>query len=206
MTGVQTCALPISERELEVPVGVTVIHADAIAAHTARTLPELLAQVAGITTRDASGSPDRQIDMRGFGATGDQNTLVLVDGQRLNDIELNTVRWSSIPLDSIERIEISRGNSGAVLYGDGAVGGVVNIVTKSGVGLPASGQVSGGYGSFRQREGNLSASASTGPFSTSVFANAINSDGYRVNNALRQRNAQGDFRYNLGGEIGRAHV
>ena len=119
--GVIVTATRFPERELEVPVGVTVIHADAIAAHTARTLPELLAQVAGITTRDASGSPDRQIDMRGFGATGDQNTLVLVDGQRLNDIELNTVRWSSISLDSIERIEIMRG-SGAVLYGGGASG------------------------------------------------------------------------------------
>ena len=52
--GVIVTATRFPERELEVPVGVTVIHADAIAAHTARTLPELLAQVAGITTRDAA--------------------------------------------------------------------------------------------------------------------------------------------------------
>ena len=43
---------------------------------------------------------------------------------------------STIPLNSIERIEIIRGNSGAVLYGDNAVGGVINIVTKTGVGGP----------------------------------------------------------------------
>ena len=42
------------------------------------------------------------------------------------------VDLSTIPRDSIERIEIIRGNSGAVLYGDNAVGGVINIVSKSG--------------------------------------------------------------------------
>ena len=48
------------------------------------------------------------------------NTLVLVDGRRFNDSRYRRVRSSaSIPRDSIERIEITRGNSGAVLYGDG---------------------------------------------------------------------------------------
>ena len=42
--------------------------------------------------------------------------------------------FSLIPRNSIDRIEITRGNSGGVLYGDGAVGGVINIVTKNGVG------------------------------------------------------------------------
>ena len=45
------------------------------------------------------------------------------------------VDLAAIPRESIERIEITRGNSGAVLYGDGAVGGVINIVTKTGVGV-----------------------------------------------------------------------
>ncbi|HYM34962.1 MAG TPA: TonB-dependent receptor, partial [Steroidobacteraceae bacterium] len=50
-------------------------------------------------------------------------------------------------------------------------------------------------GAFKQREGNVSMLGSNGPFSASIFGNAINSDGYRVNNELRQRNAVGDFRY-----------
>ena len=125
--------------------------------------------------------------------------MVLVNGRRLTDIDLAGVDFSAIPRDSIERIEVTRGNSGAVLYGDGAVGGVVNIVTKTGAGQAPTAQIGGGYGSFRQREGNVSASASTGPFAASVFANAIDSDGYRINNALRQRNVQGDFRYNVDG-------
>ena len=138
------------------------------------------------------------VDMRGFGAAGTSNTLVLVNGRRLNDIDMAGVDFSAIPKNSIERIEITRGNSGAVLYGDGAVGGVINIVTKNAVGLPPSARVQAGFGSFNFMEGNLSANTSSGPFSASVFSNAIRSDGYRENNKLRQENAVGDFRWTNG--------
>ncbi len=108
------------------------------------------------------------------------------------------VDFSAIPKNSIERIEITRGNSGAVLYGDGAVGGVINIVTKNAVDLPPSARVQAGFGSFNYREGNLSANTSAGGFAASVHANAISSDGYRQNNKLRQENAVGDFRWTDG--------
>src|SRR5437016_13402688 len=74
-----------------------------------------------------NNASNTSIDLRGFGATGPQNTLILLDGRRLNDIDLSGVQWSAIPLSSIERIEILRG-TGAVLYGDNASTGVVNIV------------------------------------------------------------------------------
>ena len=64
----------------ELPVGVTVINEEQIRASTAATVPELLRQVPGIQIRDSSGSPNQQVDMRGFGIFGDQNTLVLLDG------------------------------------------------------------------------------------------------------------------------------
>lgn len=189
--GVIVTATRFPERELEVPVGVTVIHSDAIAGHTARTLPELLAQVAGITTRDASGSPDRQIDMRGFGATGDQNTLVLVDGQRLNDIELNTVRWSSIPLESIERIEIMRG-SGAVLYGGGASGGTINIITKAPGGRRA--ELGLALGSHGTRELQASANVATGGLGARIQYAEQLADNFRANNRLEQYNTAAEVR------------
>ena len=57
--------------------------------------------------------------------------------------------------NSIERIEITRGNSGAVLYGDNAVGGVINIVLKNGVGgPPVAMRAEAGVGSFNQRLAN----------------------------------------------------
>ena len=118
------------EPRQELPVGVTVINEEQIRASTAGTVPELLRQVPGIQIRDSSGSPNQQVDMRGFGITGDQNTLVLLDGQRISENEQASVNWTAIPLSSIERIEIMRG-SGAVLYGGGATGGTINVITRA---------------------------------------------------------------------------
>src|SRR6185503_3680760 len=98
------------------PIGVQVITAEEIRRSTASTVPELLRTLSGIRTRDLSGSPNLQVDMRGFGIFGDQNTLVLLDGVRISEYEQTPVNWAAIPLDAIERIEVLRG-SGAVLYG-----------------------------------------------------------------------------------------
>ena len=163
-----------------------------------QTLQDILAREPGIQVRSLFGSVNgaqTTVDMRGFGATGSSNTLVLVNGRRLNDIDMAGVDFAAIPKNSIERIEITRGNSGAVLYGDGAVGGVINIITKVGAGLPPSARVQGAFGSYNYVEGNVSANGSSGPFSASAYANAISSHGYRDNNQLRQKNAVGDLRW-----------
>ncbi len=183
----------------------SVITAEDIARSPGTTLQDLLAQEAGVQTISTSGGKNgagTTVDLRGFGATAVSNTLVLLNGRRLTDIDLSGIDFSTIPRDSIQRIEITRGNSSAVLYGDGAVGGVINIITKTGVAQPLTGRVEAGFGSFNQRELNASSVASQGPFAVSVFGNAVNSDGYRVNDYVRQRNAVGDLRYT--GEEGSA--
>jgi iron complex outermembrane receptor protein len=165
------------------------------------TLQDILAREPGIQTTSLFGSVNgaqTSVDMRGFGITGSSNTLVLINGRRLNDIDLAGIDFSAIPKNSIERIEITRGNSGAVLYGDGAVGGVINIITKTGVGLPPSARIQGSFGSYNYREGNVSANASSGNWSSSAYANAVSAQGYRDNNQLRQENAVGDLRWNNG--------
>lgn len=169
-------------------IGVSVITAEDIKQSGVRTLPQLLSRQSGFGTRDNSGSPDPQIDLRGFGVTGDQNTLVLVDGIRMNENELTTVRWSSIPLESIERVEILRG-SGAVLYGGGATGGVVNIITRS----PKAGEKSGDIlvhgGSYNARGGAASATIASDKIGMRIGTQYDETDNYREHNALRQRNA-----------------
>jgi iron complex outermembrane receptor protein len=177
----------------------TIITAEEIAHSPALTVQEIIAQVPGVqltTLYGAVNGAQTNVDIRGFGAFATANTLVLINGRRLNDLDLAGVDLSTIPRDSIERIEITKGNSGAVLYGDNAVGGVVNIVTKLGVGgPPLAARIEAGIGSFNQRQVAASASSSAGPWSTSFYGTQINSDGYRVNNNLAQHDGIGDIRY-----------
>ena len=182
------------ERRLAAPVGMTVITAEQIARDTARSLPELLGHLGGLHVRNNSGDPNQQIDLRGFGITSDQNTLVLLDGVRMNENELSTTKLSAIPLQSIERIEILRG-SGAVLYGGGATGGTINIITKGARPGVKEGYVYGGAGGYGTFEGRASANIAGANAGLTVSGSHSESDNYRVNNRSRQDNVSGDLRY-----------
>lgn len=177
----------------------TVITAEDIAHSPAQTIQEIIAQTPGVQLSTLYGGingAETTVDLRGFGAFASSNTLVLVNGRRLNDLDLQGVDLSTIPRDSIERIEITRGNSGAVLYGDNAVGGVINIVTRTGIGgPPVSMRAEAGVGSFNQSMGSVSATTNSGPWSTSFYGAGIRSDGYRANNALDQQSGAGGLRY-----------
>ncbi len=175
--------------------GITVIGAAQIAASPASTLPELLAEEAGVHIRNADGSPDDSIDLRGFGASGNQNTLVLLDGQPLNEIELTDIPWSSIPKDSIQRIEIQRG-SGAVLYGGGATGGVINIITKA-PGTIRQGRAGVQAGSYNSRGGHLFLDHPGKALAYNLSASGLDSDNYRANNRIRLKNLDWAFRMPL---------
>lgn len=192
-------ATPVRQFAGIVGTSATVITAEEIAHSPAQTLQEIIAQVPGVQLQSFFGGVNgakTSVDLRGFGAFATANTLVLVNGRRLNDIDLAQVDLSTIPLNSIERVEITRGNSGAVLYGDNAVGGVINIVLKNGVGgPPVAIRGEAGVGSFNQRMASVSAATNFGPWSTSFYGNGIKSDGYRDNNALDQRNGVGNINY-----------
>jgi iron complex outermembrane receptor protein len=182
------------ESRLEAPIGMTVITARQIADDTAKTLPELLSHLGGVHIRDNSGSPDQQIDLRGFGITGDQNTLVLLDGVRINENDLSTTKLSSIPLQSIARIEILPGG-GAVIFGGGATGGTINIITKTPTPGQKTGTVFASYGSYGSAEVRAGANYGGEKLGLSVNANHQESDNYRQNNRLRQDGLIGDLRY-----------
>jgi iron complex outermembrane receptor protein len=178
----------------------TIITAADIAHSPAQTIQEIIAQTPGVQLTSFYGGVNgvgTSVDIRGFGAFATANTLVLINGRRLNDIDMAGVDFSTIPRDSIERIEITRGNSGAVLYGDNAVGGVINVVTKTGAGgPPVAMRIEAGAGSFNQLAGSVSTAVNSGPWSTSFYGNQIKSDGYRANNALDQQNGIGSVNYN----------
>lgn len=178
----------------------SIITSQEIERSPAQNLPDILAQQTGVQTQHlfTNGSRDA-VDLRGFGAFAQSNVLILVNGRRFQDFDLQGFDFSAIPLNSIERIEITRGNSGAVLYGDGAIGGVINIVTKRGATAAFAGKVEGLLGSYDYQEGRVSAAGSQGPWSASFYGNAIGSRGYRQNSELRQDNLIGNVNYTVPG-------
>ena len=186
-----------------VGASVTVLNKDDLERSPAQTLQDLLAQQPGIQIVNAS--PDglgarQRVDMRGFGATAGSNTLVLLNGRRLTDIDLQAVDFAAIPKATLERIEIIRGTAGGVLYGDGAIGGVINIVTDDGAGQPIGGRAEVAVGSYGYLEGLGQISGSDGPVSGRMTVQGITSDGYRTNNYGREMIANGALRYNGDGQ------
>jgi len=177
----------------------TVITADEIQKSAARTLPELLQEQVGITMKDFYGNNAAltSIDLRGFGVTGPQNTLILLDGRRISDVDLSGVQWSAVPLAGIERIEILRG-TGAVLYGDGASAGVINIVTRSPLKQGAMLEAFGRVATSNTREGQLYGNHASGDFGINASAYGYTSDGYRANNRNEQQNNTISLRWALG--------
>lgn len=177
----------------------TVIHSEDLERLPLATLPEILDVEAGVQTRDLFGGTAGSratVDLRGFGAPAKSNTLILLNGRRLNDIDLAAIDYANIPRDSIDRIEIIRGNAGAVLYGDGAVGGVINIITKESATQKTAYGADSSLGSDVYREVNLSAVQKVGAFSVNAYGSYIDGDGYRDNNDILQRNLVAELHHN----------
>lgn len=160
----------------------TIITAEEIERSAGKTLPEILAIEAGINFTDfyggASGARQR-IDIRGFGETSTENTLILLNGRRLSDLDLAAVNFSAIPVDNIKQIEILRGSQGAVLYGGGSQGGAINIITKSAVVQGTHGNLKISRGSDAYQKGSFTATQGVDNYSASLFGQFVNSDGYR---------------------------
>lgn len=184
-------ATRFSDTDPSVPSNISVITRQDIRNSPARSVPELLGSNAGVFVSQLGGGAlgrDATVDLRGFGSTATSNTLVLVDGLRVNPVDMGTIVWSSIPLENVERIEIVRG-SGSVLYGDGASGGVVNIITnKSGKPAASVATTLGDYGykavDVRFANGNDQAYFN-------LQLNHTDANGYRDNGQQDQRTASG---------------
>ncbi len=114
---------------MNIAANVNVIDAAAIEMSGATSLTEVLRGQSGIQISDSNSGA--VFSMRGFSASqAANNTLILVDGRRLNNIDIAAPSINAIPLHQIERVELLSGSAG-VLYGDQAVGGVINIITKT---------------------------------------------------------------------------
>ena len=168
------------------PIGATVITQDDIRRAGAGDVNSAIRKIGGVYGRQSlDGSPDFALDLRGFGTNSAQNMVIMVDGVRLNESELANTVLSSIPIDSVERIEIVRGGS-SVLYGEGATGGVIQIVTRRGRDQGIHGSVFAEGGSFHAHDVRASLSAVTGDVSADLSVARQGTDNYRDNAAFDQ--------------------
>lgn len=121
----------VQENELDTPVATSVITKEQIKQTGAESIFDALSFITGITTFAYGsdgleyGGMQSRVNLRGF----DRGTLILVNGAPISVAGKSSLE--SIALDNINRIEISKG-SNAVLYGPEAIGGVINILTKTG--------------------------------------------------------------------------
>lgn len=174
----------------QVPADVRIITSTEIERSGAYSLPALFAQLGTIPV---SGTNLGQlglgtaVDLGGYGVTSGSTTLVLVDGLRLNPQDSTAIAWESIPLNAIERIEVLQGGA-SVQFGNGAVGGVINIITRKGAKNGAT--VEQTVGSFN----TLISSASVGRVfddaQLSLHASRSSTDGWRENSAARASSAR----------------
>ncbi len=166
----------------DIPSNVTVLTRDDIERSAAQTVDDLLRQIPGFSLFRRSSSlvanPTTQgVSLRGIGPSGVSRTLVLLDGVPLNDPFGGWVYWSKVPLESIERIEVVRGG-GSALYGNYALGGVINIVTQKAETTGVQGKIDGG--TRDTIETNLDTNVVKGPLGLSLRGNVFSTGGYPI--------------------------
>ncbi len=128
-----------------VPGQVYVVTAEEIERAHAGNVQQALRQVPGIVFYDQVGNSFQQaVDLRGFSGQPNPSVSVFVDGVRVNDPDTNAVNFDLIPIQDVERIEVLPGAT--AVYGQNAVSGVINIVTKRGGKKPQT-TVEGALGS-----------------------------------------------------------
>ncbi|CAG1003464.1 Vitamin B12 transporter BtuB [Burkholderiales bacterium] len=158
----------------ELVADVTVIGADEIARSGAATLAALLMRQPGVEVIQ-NGGPGATSGAFIRGANRGQ-TVVLLDGMRLESSTVGAASLEAIPLDQVERIEILRGPASS-LYGADAIGGVIQIFTRRG-GDALAANASAGYGTHATATGSAGISGSAGPLRFALQAGARRSAGF----------------------------
>ena len=157
---------------------VTRVSGDALRKLPVRNIADALQFVPGmlVLQGDGLGQAPRLV-VRGFYGGGETDyATVLIDGVPATELATGQVNWDLVPLEAIESIEIVRGGA-SPLYGDAAVGGVVNLITRRDQPV-GRWRLSGGE--FGQAQGSGVSGGSIGSHRASLFGDARRSTGYRA--------------------------
>lgn len=125
----------------------------------AQSVDDILTMISGVNTTRSDGISNihSNVSIRGLAGDEQGRTLVLFDGIPINTSDEGSVNWNSIHLDNVQRIEVFKG-PGSSLYGNNAMGGVINIISKKPL-SPFSLNASGSYGSLDTWKGSLGLSS-----------------------------------------------
>jgi vitamin B12 transporter len=158
----------------EVVADVSVIEADQIQRGGQTTLVEMLQQQPGIEISSNGGAGTlSSIFMRG---TNSGHVVVLIDGMRVSSATAGTTTFENLPLSQIDRIEILRGPATS-LYGQDAIGGVIQIFTKKGTDKPKF-YASAGFGSYNNKKGEAGVHGKINETSFALNLSAQDIDGF----------------------------
>jgi len=135
----------------------------------------------------------KSIRLRGSSA---EQVLVLIDSRPITDSRTGQAELNQIPVDSIEKIEVIKGPASSV-YGSNAIGGVVNIITKTPSEKPKT-TIESSFGTFETIHDSLSSSAVIKNFGYYFNYSYDSSRGYRDNSEYRSHNWTGKFDYKIG--------
>lgn len=171
-----------------VPVAATLISAAQIRDAGIDNANEAIRRLGGVVGRQSLAGPsDFALDLRGFGGGGDRNMVVLLDGVRISENELSSPLLSSIPIEAIERIEIVRGGS-SVLYGGGATGGTIQIITRRAQANAMRASVSAELGSDGRRAGRAFVARGWDKLAIDAHYARMQDAGYRHDSQSSQQN------------------
>ena len=193
-------ATKFEEDSHNVPAFINVITRQQIEQAGASTVNEAIMRLAGVPgSPSLFGGNEYSLDMMGFGDTASSNMVVVIDGVPFREGDQSEVRLSSVPIDTVERIEVQRGGAG-VLYGEGATAGVINIVTRASANnSPArhTGTATASLGSNNTREYRAYANYVNEALDLSFSAQDRSSNGYRVNSNNDQQNGALSLKYTI---------
>jgi vitamin B12 transporter len=167
--------IDVGPAHLDAPEPNQVLGEHQIEQSSSPTSEDVLRSVPGITvTRSGGAGQPSFVFIRGADSAG---TLVLLDGFQVNDPSLNNhvFDFSTLNLENIERVEVWKGPQ-SVLFGSGATGGVINIITKKGHG-PLTKSVGVEVGSYNTVNASAGLSGSTEHFYYSVLAGRFQTNG-----------------------------
>ncbi len=171
---------------------ITTIDPALVTATPSTSAAELLSLASGVTIFSASDTTPATITTRGFYGGGEVDHVQLrIDGIPLADAESNLAPWQQIRAEDIERIEVMRGLA-SPLYGDAALGGVVQMFTRRHDSRSASATLT--HGSFGSTDAAASVFFPLRGGDVATFLDWRDSDGERQHSASERRGARVQWR------------